>query len=301
MKQWKAESLLVFITLIWGGTFTFTKLGLSDCPPSLYIVFRFLIALTISLLIFGKHLKTLNLKTALHGMILGLLFGGGFILQTYGLDYTTPSISAFITGFTVSFTPFVFWIVERKPVKMWEKVGVVVAIIGLWIFSNPEFGKINIGDLLTLTSTLFWALYITYMDVFTRGNDSFSHTTQLVIFQFVAAAPLSLISFFIFDFHNLNVNFSENLFISLAYNGILASFLLTFIHTSVQRYSSPVKAALIFTLEPVFASVISFIALNEILSGREYFGASILLLGVVLAQVGRYIQKLVTKGALHYD
>lgn len=289
MKPWKAELSLFFVTFIWGGTFIFTKLGLQDCPPSLYIILRFTIALSISLLIFGKHLSKLNKVTLRNGMILGLFFGFGFILQTYGLKFTSVSKSAFITGISVCLTPFVYWFVERKKIQIWQKLGVVVVSFGLWLFTNPDFGNLNIGDVLTLFSTIFWALYITYMDVFTRGKEEFSETVQLVTLQLVFASIVAILGFLIFELNNFSINISKNLIISLSYNGILASFLLTFIHTAVQRYTTPVKAALIFSLEPAIASIIAMIVLSEILNLREYIGGGILILGVLLSELGVFI------------
>lgn len=291
MKSWKAELWLFFITFIWGGTFLFTKLGLQDCPPSLYIIIRFSMALSLSLIFFGKHLRTLNRKTLIHGLILGLLFGSGFILQTYGLKMTTISKSAFITGLTVCLTPFAYFIVERKKISLWQKIGVIIATIGLWIFTNPQFDNLNIGDVLTVMSTLFWALYITFMDVFTRGKSAFSETVQLVVLQFIAAAPLAALTFFAYDSGNFTINWSSSLVISLIYNGILASFLLTFIHTSIQRYSTPVKAALIFSLEPVIASIVAVVFAAEIFGFRELSGGVILFAGVITSEIGDYFLK----------
>lgn len=289
MKSWKAELWLFFITFIWGGTFVFTKLGLEDCPPSLYIIIRFSIALIISIIVFGKHLRNISANTLKHGLILGLLFGSGFILQTYGLKMTTVSKSAFITGLTVCITPFAYYFVERKSIALWQKAGVVIATIGLWLFTNPQFDNLNFGDIITVVSTFFWAFYITYMDVFTRGRSVFSETVQLVALQFIAAAPLAGITFFIYDSSDFTVNISKNLIYSLAYNGILASFLLTFIHTSIQRYSTPVKAALIFSLEPVIASVAAVLFIGEILGLRELAGGAILFIGVITSEVGEFI------------
>jgi len=123
------------------------------------------------------------------------------------------------------------------------------------------------------------------MDVFTKNRQSISHTAQLVILQYLAAAPMAVITFFLFEYSSLYFNLSSNLILALAYNGILASFLVTFIHTGVQKYSSPVKATLIFSLEPVIASSFAMIFINEFLSFWEYIGAGILFIGV-LASVG---------------
>lgn len=289
MKHWQAELALLAVTMIWGGTFLFTKQGLVDCPPSLFIILRFLIALIISLAFFGKHLKKINKTSLRNGIVLGLLFGGGFLLQTYGLKFTSVSKSAFITGMTVPFTPLAFWLVTRRKVLFWSKAGVIVASVGLWIFAKPEIGALNIGDVLTLISTFFWAFYITYMDVFTAGKTDFSETASLVMLHFIASAPLALATMFAFEMQDFYFNLTWNLAGALAFNGILASFVVTFIHTTVQRYSTPVKAALIFSLEPVFASVFAIIAINEILSGREYLGAVVMLFGVMISELGQYI------------
>ncbi len=286
MKPWKAESYLLLVTLIWGGTFTFTKFGLDYCPPFLYITIRFTIAVLITYIFFGKYIRKIDKTTFVHGVVLGLLFGTGFVLQTYGLKLTTVNKSAFITGVTVAIVPFVFWLVERRRIQLWAKIGVIIATFGLWLFTNPDFDNLNTGDVLTLISTFFWAFYITYMDVFTRGREGFAHTIRLVFIQLAAALFVSVIAFAVFESGSFTIDISPTLIISLSYNGIIASFILTLIHTSVQRFSTPVKAAIIFSLEPVFASIIAVVVIHEVLSGRELTGGAILLLGVITSEIG---------------
>ncbi|HPI19073.1 MAG TPA: DMT family transporter [Candidatus Kapabacteria bacterium] len=283
MKTWKAELILLLITVIWGATFLFTKIGLNDCSPSLYIIFRFMIALTISLTLFHRNFKKINKEIFRNGFILGLLFGGGFILQTFGLKYTSVSNSAFITGLSVVLTPFAYFLIERKPIAMWKKVGVAIAGIGLWIFTNPDFDNINLGDVLTLISCLFWAFYITFMDVFTRGRSSREETSLLVILQFIAASSVAVSGLFLIDFGSITLQFTNSLLLSLFFNGVIASFFLTFLHTTFQRYSNPVKAALIFALEPVFASIFAIIFLSEQFDSLHYIGAFVLLIGVIIS------------------
>jgi len=101
LKAWKAELALIAVTFIWGGTFMFTKIGLEFAQPSFYILMRFSIALLVSYLIFRKDIHKISKEFFKKGFILGLLFGGGFLFQTYGLEYTSVSKSAFITGITV--------------------------------------------------------------------------------------------------------------------------------------------------------------------------------------------------------
>lgn len=295
MKSWKAELMLLLVTFIWGGTFLFTKLGLDDCTPSTFLIIRFVIALTLSFIFFNKHLKNISNETIKQGLILGLLFGGGFVLQTYGLKYTSVSKSAFITGMTVPITPFVFKLIRRTKINLWSKIGVIISTAGLYIFTNPDLDNINQGDVLTLLSTVFWAFYITLMDKFTKGVTEKSKTSQLVFLQFVAALIPAILTLLFLELNDFSFNLSTNLITALAFNGILASFLVTIIHTSVQRFTNPIKAALIFSLEPIVANILAVIAINEVLSGREYTGAMILFCGLIVSEIGPFLENLIKK------
>lgn len=285
-KDQKAELVLFVITLIWGGTFLFTKIGLQFCPPFLYILLRFSLALLICSLFFTKQLLQIDKKTLKEGAILGLLFGGGFMLQTYALLTTTITKTAFITGLTVVMTPFAFRILYKKNVARLQIIGVVICGIGLYVFTNPTFDDFQIGDLLTLISTMFWAFYITFLDKFTKERHDFAHTIQIVAMQFFSALPLALIAFFLVEYKVKPVTFNFQLIQSLAYNGIIASFFLSLMQTKFQKDTTPVKASLIYSLEPIFASFIAIIFISEILSMREYVGAFILLAGVAVSEFG---------------
>ena len=291
VTHWRAELMLLLMTLIWGATFMFTKIGLESSPPFFYLILRFSVALSMMLIFYNKYLKKVSKKTLKQGSILGLLFGSGFVLQTYGLEFTAITNSAFITGLTVVLTPFAFKIISKNKINFWPKIGVVVAFVGLYIFTNPDINSINLGDVLTLISTSFWAIYITIMDKFTKGDDSKERTIQLVALQFMFVLPLPVIGFLIFELPDFYVSFDPNLIASVLFNGILASFILTIIHTTYQRYTTPVKAALIFSLEPIFASLFALAFMSEILTNTELLGASILMFGVLVSELGGFVIK----------
>ncbi len=296
MKAWKAELVLILITFIWGATFSFTKIGLMYASPLQFTFFRFSIALFISLIIWGKTFLKIPKKHFISGAILGLFYAGGFILQTLGLNYTTVTKSAFITGLSVAFTPFVYKLVENKKISSFQWLAILVVVFGLWLLTNPKFDSINLGDVLTFVSTFFWAFYIVYLNIFTDEVRDFKNTMQIVISQFLIVFVSSLIGYITFEAHS-KINFSTELILALLYNGIIATIVLTTIHTSVQKYTTPIKAALIFSLEPVFASIFAFIIFNELLSTVEYFGAFLMFLGVFISEFGSllFIKKKRTK------
>lgn len=291
ITHWRAELMLLLMTLIWGATFMFTKIGLESSPPFFYLILRFSVALFMMLIFYNKYLKKVSKKTLKQGAILGLLFGSGFVLQTYGLEFTAITNSAFITGLTVVLTPFAFKIISKNSISFWPKIGVVMAFVGLYIFTNPDINSINLGDILTLISTSFWAIYITFMDKFTKGDDSKERTIQLVALQFMFVLPLPVLGFLIYELPDFYISFETDLIVSVLFNGVLASFVLTIIHTTYQRYTTPVKAALIFSLEPIFASLFALTFMSEILTNRELIGASILMLGVLLSELGGFVVK----------
>lgn len=138
---------------------------------------------------------------------------------------------------------------------------------------------------MTLISVLFWGFYISYMDIFTRNRKTFAETAQMVVLQYLAAAPLVAIAFFALEFKSFFIRFTDNLWISLAFNAIMASFVATFIHTATQKFSNPVKAALIFSLEPVIASILSYVFYKEVLSAKELLGGSLLFTGVLISEI----------------
>ncbi|MGB9771104.1 MAG: DMT family transporter [Candidatus Kapaibacteriota bacterium] len=290
MKSWKAETLLLVITVVWGATFSFTKIGLQFASPLEFTFLRFTLALVVSLLIWGNKFHKISRKHFFAGSILGFFYAGGFILQTIGLKYTSVTKSAFITGLSVAFTPFVYKLIENKKISIPQWIGVLIIMVGLWLFTNPRMDNINIGDILTLFSTFFWAFYIVYMNKFTNDVKEFKTTMQIVIAQFLVVFLASFIGMIGFE-TNLKIEFNESLVTALLYNGIIATVVLTTIHTSVQKYTSPVKAALIFSLEPVFASIFALIFFNEILKPIEYLGAILILFGVSISEFAGIFSK----------
>lgn len=280
MKSWKAKSLLLFGTSIWGATFLFTQIGIKYCSPTLYLIIRFTIALVLSFLFFGKHITKATKQTVKRGGLLGIFFAGGFLLQTFGLKYTTINNTAFITNFGVIMTPFIYWFISREKVKTTAKISVIIAFVGLYILANPSIDSINFGDLLVFFSTFFWALYISYLHVFTKNTDDFALNAQLIASQFAVGLPLLIIYFFAFEASNAYFIWDTSLLVSLAFNSIAASFVVSFIQISVQKHTTPVNAALIFAMEPIFASIISFAALGEVLTARGYIGAAMMMIAV---------------------
>lgn len=285
MTTWKAELWLLFVTIIWGTSYLFAQIGLDYCSPSMYVVMRFAITLLVLLMFWGKQLKGIDKRTLKQGSVIGVLFGAGFILQTFALKYTTVPKTAFISGLLVCTVPFVYWFIERRPIKIWHKLGVIIATGGLFIFTKPDFNNINIGDVLALISAVIWGYYICYLDIYTRDDEDSSRTSPLVLLNFLVALPIAIATLAIFDADNMTVTWSTPLWVSLLYNAIITSIVATFLQFYTQKYSTPVKAALIFSLEPIVATATALVYYGEALKSYEIIGGIIMMSGVLLSEL----------------
>lgn len=288
MKRHNAELLLLAITILWGGTFAVVKTAMVDVSPSMFVLLRFVLATVVAVAVWPRSLASIDKDTMGKGLALGVLYGVGFLLQTIGLTMTSASASAFITGTMVVFVPLVHRVVDGARIKPNHVFSIIMVLIGLWLFTSPESQGVNLGDVLTLFSAILWAVYLTYIDVWTT---EIRHDTQkqnaLVILQFVATVILAGIGVGVDRSQgtSLNVMFDRDLILGLLYCGIFASVIPTFVQTRYQQYTHPVRAGVIFAIEPLAASFIAWVAINEQFTVRQLIGGGVLLAAIVLPDI----------------
>ncbi|MCI0331273.1 MAG: DMT family transporter [candidate division Zixibacteria bacterium] len=154
-KRLRADLILLFVTLIWGSTFTVVKGALSDASPFFFLAVRFLLAALIFSALFYRKIFPLDFLSLRAGVAVGLCLFLGFAFQTYGLVYTSASRSAFLTSLLVLWVPFISLFVEkeRPAASQWAAIG--VAIAGMWFLNRPEGGRLNLGDGLTILCAFF--------------------------------------------------------------------------------------------------------------------------------------------------
>lgn len=144
MKSWQAESLIFVAACIWGLSYIFTAIGLQFTSPGILLSLRFGTALLVTFVFFGcLSLRGIRMKTLLRGMFLGSLFGGGYLLQNYAVNFTDISKAAFITALVLPATPFVSWLLIRKPITIWNIFGVIIALTGVYLLVDPKFETIH--------------------------------------------------------------------------------------------------------------------------------------------------------------
>jgi len=281
--QKKAELILFLTSFIWGGTFVAVKLGLNDMSPVFYTAIRFLIALVIFLPLLYRKIFPMSIALFKQGLILGVFLLAGFITQVIGLEMTTASKSGFFTGTLVVFTPLLQIFIERKLPRIGNLVGVMLVMLGLFLLTSPEGSSFNMGDGLTLICAVLYAFYIIYLDVFTVDSDSSQQNVfPLTFMQFAVVGVGAL--FYSLLFEEIAFAPTATVLTSLAYTSLLATLLTTYTQTRFQKDTTPTRAAIIFSIEPVISAVFAYFILNEVLGILGIIGGAILVCGIIISQ-----------------
>ncbi len=278
-----AEGILLVVTVIWGGTFAATSLLLqSGLMPINLVLWRFGIALValIPLLLFSGS-RSLDRRTLGAGVILGLLLYAGYILQTLGLVETTSSRSGFITALYVVMTPMLQPLFGRGRPSLQVWFSVLLIIVGLWMLtgSGSEASGINVGDILTLFCALFFALFIVVLD--RVGSDV--DVIGLTGVQVAVVASCALIHTAILG--EWGVPEGSDAWMLLLGLAIFGTVVTTWGQTRFQPLTTPSRAAIIYTMESVFAALIGVLILNEELSGLGAIGGGLIVLGLLLVEL----------------
>lgn len=312
-SRYRAEFFLFLCTIIWGGTFIATRFGLDSADALFLVAARFGIATVLfGIVLWRRTLKSQapNRKAVYRGMLLGLVLFIAFYTQTLGLESTTVTRSAFITQLLVLITPLLQFVLFRHVPARKTILGAVVVLIGMFLLTTgPELlGGIssgnqnansimtlqfwsdlrsvliqtdlqfNPGDWITLGCAFAFALYIVLIDRFSTPETSltltFFQSLFITIIALVIAVPVG----------GFRVHWDLNLYLSLAYLGPLGVNVVIYWHMRYQPESTPARAAVIFTMEPVFAAIFAFFIFQETLVAISLIGALLIIVGILISE-----------------
>jgi len=269
---WLVDGSLVVMTLIWGATFIMVKRALADASTLLFLTIRFATAALVLALVFRNYrrqdTRSENLGVSIRsGVLAGLCLFSGYVFQTVGLRYTTASKAAFLTGFTTPMVAVLSSIVYRRAPQLIEVLGVAIAFLGMALMTIPsDRFQIGAGDLLVSGCAVAYAFHILVTGRFAaRVNMGMFMVTQIATGAAVGAATF-------WWAEPVHLHWSFPLIAALAITSLLATALGFSIQTWAQRWSSPTRTALFFTMEPVFAWITSYVLAGEVLSGRGAAG-----------------------------
>lgn len=271
MTRRRAEIALIVIAIVWGASFVLLKAALRDLSPLTLLGVRFVLAG----LLLVPALRGASRAGVVAGLILGLLFWGGFVFQTTGLQYTTPSRSAFLTGLSVPLVPLIAWAVDRTRPGLAVVGGIVLALAGTWLLTDPGGAGLNKGDVLTLGCAVMFAAQI----VAAAHYASRLPIWTLAAVEMLTTGVLSALAAPVFETPRIVAGPGTWLIVLF----LVVTAVVTFGgQLAAQGGTTASRAALIFTLEPLAAALTSYLAFGELLTVPQWAGAALILAGTIL-------------------
>jgi len=269
---------LLFTTIIWGTSFVVQKNTLDDISTLHLLALRFTIATVLLFIIAIKDWKKLDFSYLKGGVFMGLALAAAYIIQTYGLVYTTPGKNAFLTASYVVMTPFLYWAIKKRRPGKHNLIAAFLCLLGVGLISVDGNFNINIGDILTIICGLFYALHIIIIDDQAAGKSP----ALLTAVQFAVAAAVTWILAVIIEPTPRHVPSSA--VFSIFYLGIMCTGICFLLQTFGQKNTPASQAAILLTLESVFGTVISVIFYNEPMSIRLILGFAAMFAAVLISE-----------------
>jgi len=278
---WRVDLSLIAVTLIWGATFVLVKRALADVSTLLFLTIRFTVAAIALALIFRKQFQTPLLRQSLRaGLIAGLCLFAGYVLQTFGLKYTSASKTGFLTGLYIPLVPLFSGLIYKRAPQLSEALGVATAFAGMALMTiQRDILDIGLGDLLVAACAVAYAFHILVLGRFAGS----ANVGVMTVAQIATGACIGASTFWWTE--PVHIQWTAGVWIALAVTSLLATALAFTVQTWAQRYSSPTRTALIFSLEPVFAWATSYLVAGEVLSRRGTVGAGLILTGILLVEL----------------
>ena len=273
-----ATGLLILLTAVWGSTFFLIRDLVATVPPTDFLAVRFSIAAVLMLVIFWPQVRRLGRHEWMVGLGLGVVYGVAQILQTIGLAHTDASVSGFITGTYVVLTPVFSALLlrERVPPSTW--FAVALATVGLGVLSLHGGLALGLGETLTLACAAVYALHIIGLGRWSTPT----HATGLAAVQMIAIAVVCVGSA-VPDGIVLPADGGE--WAAVLYMATAAGVLALWVQTWAQARMGATRAAIVMTLEPVFAALFAVLAGQEALTWRMVVGGVLVLAAMYLVEL----------------
>ena len=292
----KTISLLsaLLCTFIWGTTFIAQDTGMDNIGPFTFNAVRFFIGfLAITPLVFLFELKKYksefksDIKTFINlTFLIGLSLFLGSALQQVALLYTDVANAAFFTIFYVPIVPIIIFLFKRTSIHWSVWPSVVLCLIGGYLLTNFYDATVRLGDSLVILGALFWSTHIIFTGIIVKKYDL--PLTLGAAQTLIVALFSSLIALIYEEFIYLDIMKEIN---SILYAGILSGGFAFVLQIYAQKNISPAPAAIIFSLEGVFATIAAWFILNQVLDINNLLGCFFILCGVLLSQLLPLVQK----------
>ena len=283
-RRARAELALAGITLLWGTTFVVIKAAFAHISGLVFVTLRFWVAALALIALWRGATANSRLRFA-PGLIAGAVLFVAYVFQTTGLERTTPSKSAFLTGLSIPLVPFVSSVVYRNLPRRVEVAGVLIATLGMALMTLPPGSgwqwRMSTGDVLSFLCAVAFAVHIVVV----------GHYSQLEGFQSLAVVQIATVAalgtVFVWFAEPVRFQMTTGVAIAVLGTGLLATALAFTTQAWAQQYTSATRAALIFTLEAPVAWLTSYLATGEGMANRGKVGAGMILVGILTVELNK--------------
>jgi drug/metabolite transporter (DMT)-like permease len=269
---------LVAVAAMWGGTFVTVQSAIERYPLYGFLGWRFAVATVAFVVLFPSSVRTLDRRTWHVGLLAGAFLTAGYVFQTWGLEATSASKAAFITGMFVVMTPILQAIVLRRPPRAGTLAGVALAVVGLWFLSGGSLGGWNVGDTRVLLCALAYSAHMIVLG----GSGRRLNVLPLTFVQLATVAVFTGAVSVVTERPPFPTD--PLVLAAIGFTGVFASAVAFAVQTYAQQHISPSKTALILITEPAFGGVFGWLA-GERLGIGGLAGAALILAGMLVSEV----------------
>jgi drug/metabolite transporter (DMT)-like permease len=268
---------LLALTAVWGSTFVLIKDVVGRMPVADFLAVRFVIAAVVMLALFARPVWRMSRQQILRGLLLGVIYGAGQLLQTWGLARIAPSVSGFVTGMYVVFTPILALLLLRQRMSGVVWLAVLMSTAGLGLLSLNGV-SIDLGVWLTLASAALYALHIVGLGQWSRQGEAFGMSAV----QMVAIALVCLLATLP---HGPVLPPDRSTWFAVLYMALVAGAGAMLMQTWAQSHLPATRAAIVMTTEPVFAAAFAVALGSDVLSWRMLVGGGLILAAMYLVEL----------------
>ena len=271
------EAWLLVTAALWGGSYAACKDAMQSMSPLILVAARFGMAAILLALAAPRGVVRLTRRELFGGGVLGLILGGSMLLQNAAVALTSTSKAGFIIGLTVILAPFLQFLRGKGRMSRSQTVGALLALVGIYLLSDPAGGQVNLGDALMFLGAVLLSVHLLAVDHFASRN-----AIGLTIVQFATAALLAGAAAPALE--TVRLEATPALGLSLAYLVVFATLIAFVVQLRFQPETTPTRAAVVLCLEPVVAAAIGVGVLGEPLGVGVLVGGALILAGILVSE-----------------
>lgn len=273
-----AELGLFLTALIWGSSFPIGKVALTYFSPLFLTMSRYMIGGIIIGIFLNKRIFTITKKQLLGGTVCGAIFYFAYLIQIIGLQYTVPSKQSFLAALYVIIVPFLYWIIYKRKPDVYNFVAAILTLIGIYMLTVNGPGGFNKGDLITISSSVLYAMHIAVIGYLVKKMDPLILTFLQTMVAGIIGLIVSLIS------EPLPTQFPLMGVLAVIYMTVFCTIIAYGLQVTCQKYISDMKTSIILCLEAVFGTLLSVLFLHDAFTKIMFMGCIVIFAGILTAE-----------------